>query len=96
MTDELIKVIYGTLITTGLAANAHFIKGLWESIADVKSFAVSVDKRQAVITAEVSHLTARVTGAEKDIRAQRDTVHDLRNELGNRIQVLELKLDKDV
>lgn len=72
MSQEALIAIFGSLITLGLGVNAHFIKSLWESITEVKSYVASVDKTVAVHTAEIKHLTSRMDGAEKDIRFLRD------------------------
>lgn len=91
MSQETLYAFFGTLGTMLLALNAYFVKGLWETLT-------KVDKTVAVNAAENKHLTARMDGAEKDIRLLRESerttregIHDLRNELGQRIQAIELQ-----
>lgn len=98
MQQEVLYTIIGGLCSVGLAINAFFIKGLIESINEVKESTSAVDKNLAILITESNHLTARISSAEETIKALlhgeqkiRDGLHEVRTALGNRIQMLEMK-----
>lgn len=91
MNQETLYAVFGTLGTLLLAVNAFFVKSLWETLT-------KVDKNVAVSAANIEHMTARINTAETDIKdlqsakeKMRDGLHSIRNDLGQRIQSLELK-----
>lgn len=98
MQQEVLYAIYGTLGSMLLALNAFLVKALWDSINETKTYASTVNTNVAVIAAESKHITARIGTAEEAIkdlqtgeRKIRDGLHSVRTDLGNRIQILELK-----
>lgn len=93
MSTIIISVV-GFCITFLLGINAYLIRDLVEKI---NAIGTSV----AVAVTESGHLKSRIDNCEARLNNQdngnnlfRESLHNFRNDIGNRIQVLEIKFDE--
>ena len=86
MMDNSTLTIIGSIISVALAVNAYFIKGLIDSITGVRL-------QVAILVEKSSSFEARLINVERGEIIIREGIHQMRNEFGSRVTLLEMKME---